>query len=101
MSLNVQNKIVYRIRGKGRGWVFSPKHFLDLGSRDAVDKALSRLADAGVIRRFSRGLYDYPKISPQLGTLTPSADKIAKVLATKDQTRRTFRPSPSASCLSD
>ena len=39
MSGSLENRIVYRIRAKGRGYVFSPKHFLDFGSRDAVDKA--------------------------------------------------------------
>lgn len=40
---SIDSKIVSRIYGSGMGSVFTPSRFLDLGSRDAVDKALSRL----------------------------------------------------------
>jgi len=39
----------------GRVWM--PADFAALGGRDAVDKALQRLALAGDIRRIDRGLY--------------------------------------------
>ena len=64
-----------------------PGDFLDLGSREAVDVTLHRLAKKGTIRRLARGLYDYPKEHPVLGTLSPSADAIAKALAGRDRTR--------------
>jgi len=32
MSQSIGNKIVSRIYGKKRGWVFTPNHFLDLGN---------------------------------------------------------------------
>ncbi len=81
MSDSITQKITKRIKAKGRGTLFTPKDFLDLGSRDAVDKALSRLAQQDDIRRLARGLYDYPKMHPTFGPLTPSLDDIAKVLA--------------------
>lgn len=56
----VQDQILARIRAGGRGHVFIPKDFLDLGSRDAADQALSRLAKLGAIQRLGRGLYLYP-----------------------------------------
>lgn len=65
------DKIKRRIIGKGRGAVFTPADFLDLGSRASVDQTLSRLTDQGVIRRLARGIYDYPKTSPRLGRLSP------------------------------
>lgn len=40
--------------------VWTPSDFLDLGSRDAVDKTLQRMARTGIIRRIDRGLYDKP-----------------------------------------
>jgi predicted transcriptional regulator of viral defense system len=43
---------------------------LDLGSRQAVDLALHRLAKKGTLRRLARGLYDYPRIDPELGFLS-------------------------------
>jgi hypothetical protein len=87
MSQIVHNKVLDRIYGKGRGWVFTPKRFLDLGSRPAVDKALNRLADKGTIRRLARGLYDYPMQHPQLGLLSPDPDAVAKAISEKDESR--------------
>ena len=49
----IDEKMLSRIYGTGRGAVVSPNAFLDLGSRDAVDKALSRLAASGTIRRLA------------------------------------------------
>jgi hypothetical protein len=87
MSQIIHNKVLDRIYGKGRGWVFTPKRFLDLGSRSAVDKALNRLADAETIRRLDRGLYDYPERHPQLGLLSPAPDAVAKAISEKDESR--------------
>jgi hypothetical protein len=67
--------------------VFSPTDFVDLGSRAAVDKALSRMVAAGTIRRVARGLYDVPRLHPIVGTTAPSVDQVAKALAAKAGTR--------------
>lgn len=83
----VQNKVLSRIYGKGRGWVFTPNHFLDLGTRKATDMALSRLRDAGTIRHLARGLYDYPKQHPKLGVLSPSPDAVAQAIAKSEATK--------------
>jgi hypothetical protein len=40
----VADRIMKRVRGKGRGWVFTPKQFVDFGTRGSVDMALSRRA---------------------------------------------------------
>ena len=84
---SVDNKVISRVYGFGRGNAFTPNHFLDLGSRDAVDKSLSRLTAKGTIRRSARGLYDYPRTHRDLGDLSPDIDKVAKALAGKDQIR--------------
>jgi hypothetical protein len=86
-SQPIDAKVLSRIYGFGRGGVFTPTRFLDLGSREAVDKALSRLRAKGTIRRLDRGLYDYPKTHPLLGVVAPSAEAIAQALAGKDQLR--------------
>ena len=75
------DKIIKRVRGKGRGWVFTPKDFLDLGTRASVDMALTRLLNLGSIRRIGRGLYDYPMMHDKLGLLTPDADMIVQAVA--------------------
>lgn len=78
--MSVQDRILNRIKRKGRGTVFTPKDFVDLGSRAAVDQSLSRMTRDGTIRRLSRGIYDFPKRHPRLGPLTPSSDAIAKAV---------------------
>ena len=77
------NMILRRIRGKGVGTVHITQGFLDLGSRAAVDQALSRLASKGSIRRIGRGIYDYPKVSSLIGVLSPDPDKVAQACAKK------------------
>jgi hypothetical protein len=84
MSLSVDNKVVNRIYGKKRGWVFTPNHFLDLGSRTAIAQTLGRLTKSGTIRRLSRGLYDYPAKHPDFGDLPPNYDRIAQALVERD-----------------
>ena len=75
------SRALRRIRAKGRGWVFVPTDFLDLGARSAVDAALARLVDAGTIRRIGRGVYDFPKVHPRFGARTPSVDAVASAVA--------------------
>jgi hypothetical protein len=83
----LERQLKRRIYGSGRGSVFTPTHFLDLGSRGAIDMALSRMVAEDTIRRLARGVYDYPKLHPILGMLSPSAEEIAKALAGRDRTR--------------
>ena len=86
-SKSIDMKLVNRIHGKGRGSVYVPGDFLDLGSREAVDLALHRLVKKGTLRRLARGVYDFPQQHPTLGMLSPSADTIAAALAGRDHTR--------------
>ncbi len=83
----IDSRIVAAIHGRGRGSVFVPADFLDIGSREAVDVALHRLVRQRTIRRLARGLYDFPKEHPVLGPLAPSAEDIARALAGRDRTR--------------
>jgi hypothetical protein len=84
---SLESYILARIRGSGRGSVFVPGDFLDLGNRPGVDFALHRLVKQNILRRLARGLYDYPKSHPKLGVLSPSMDTIARVLAGRDRLR--------------
>lgn len=95
----VAQRLRNRIIGKGRGYVFTPSDFLDLGARTAVDQALSRLSAQGTIRRLSQGLYDYPKSSSSLGLLSPSLDAIAEALARKDNHVLQVSPARAANML--
>ena len=74
-------RISQRITGKGRGWVFTPKDFLDYGSRSSVDQAMSRMARKGKIRRLTRGIYEYPRVSSPFGVVPPDMKKVAEAVS--------------------
>lgn len=84
---SIDNKVVSRIYGKGKGWCFTPNSFLDLGNRRTIDSILSRLTQKNTIRRLARGLYDYPKKHPNIGLLSPNPDEIARALSQRDALR--------------
>src|SRR5208337_2780770 len=84
---SVANSVLKRIRAHGRGWVFTPREFLALGTRRAVDRALARLTQDRTIRRLEQGLYDYPRVHKKLGVLAPNPDDVAAVLAAKTGSR--------------
>ena len=81
------DSVLRRIRVHGRGWVFTPRDFLALGTRRAVDRALARLVQDRTIRRLTQGIYDYPRVHKTLGILTPNPDDVAAVLAAKTGSR--------------
>ena len=79
--MSIATRIRRKLRARGRGAVFTPRDMLDLGSRAAVDQALSRLVKSGFVQRLTRGLYSYPRKSPRLGVLSPTPDAVAAALA--------------------
>ena len=79
---SISDKILARIYGRGRGWSFSRIDFLNEFSDDEVRKALSDLSRKGVIRRVSRGIYDYPRKSDLLNTtMSPDMHQVANAFA--------------------
>ena len=65
-----------------------PRDFLDLGGRDVTDKTLQRLAQAGRLRRISRGLYDKPSYNKLMQKDNPpDTRKIIDAIARRDQIR--------------
>ena len=80
----INDKILFRIYGHGRGWAFFPNEFIGEFERKQIDNALSDLAGEGKIRRICRGLYDYPKYSELLKQeLSPDFDQVARSFARK------------------
>ncbi len=78
-----QALIMARIRRSlgGPGAIVTPKDFLDLASRAAVDQALSRLVRAGALARIGRGLYHLPRTNPRLGiAVPPDPDAVADAI---------------------
>jgi hypothetical protein len=68
--------------------VWTPADFLDLGSRDAVDKTLQRLVTAKELRRIDRGLYDRPALNKLTRQENPPDPRgVIDAVARRDQIR--------------
>ena len=79
---SMADKIMRKVAARPTGqWVCTPKDFLDLGSREAVEQALSRLVKAGRLRRVGHGLYDRPRISKKLLNRAAPVDMDAAIAA--------------------
>lgn len=80
----IDQKILSRIYGRGRGWAFTKTDFVAGFGEANIHKALSSLTTAGKIRRVCHGVYDYPHYSELLGQdLSPDIDQVAQALARK------------------
>ncbi|MBK1668203.1 hypothetical protein CKO28_09150 [Rhodovibrio sodomensis] len=87
-----------RVRAHGRGWVFTPRDFLDLGTRAAVDQALKRQSVRELkrdpqteghleLRRLAHGIYDYPRWDLDGTAALPDPDAIARAISRRDKDR--------------
>jgi Family of unknown function (DUF6088) len=99
MAHSITNAILKRIRAMHRGAVFTPKQFANLGTRAAIDQALSRLRRSGQIRRLTRGVYEFPKIHPRIGVLSPSLEAVAKAVAHRTGSRISVSGAKAANLL--
>ena len=79
-SNTLPESIQIHARSLPEGGVLSPKEFLHLGSRVAVDQALSRLVKAGKLLRVARGIYVAP-VSSRFGTRAPAPEKVIRSMA--------------------
>ncbi|GBU15479.1 hypothetical protein AwPolaro_08570 [Polaromonas sp.] len=61
------------------GGLLSPKEFLHLGSRAAIDKTLSRLTQEGKLMRVSRGVYVAPQ-QGRFGSRPPSTESVVQAI---------------------
>lgn len=80
---SASDSILRRIRAKQHGWVFTPKDFIDLATRNTVGTTLHRLVKKGLIRKLDHGIYDYPARHPKLGMLAANPDAIARAIAAR------------------
>ncbi len=93
-------RILARVRRKGAGAVVTPKDFLDLAGRDAVDQALSRLVRQGVLQRIGHGLYHVPRTNKRLGiTVPPDPDVVAQAIGRRTGHRVALSPAAIANRL--
>lgn len=84
---SVDSFVLRRLGEAGKGWVFTPADFLDLGSRDAVATALKRHRAAGTIRRIARGLYDVPQDHAKPAISYPSVQAVIDAIGRRDSVR--------------
>ena len=85
---DLKQTVADRVARENPSQVWTPIDFLDLANRDAVDKVLQRLVQAGQLRRIDRGLYDVPR-NNSLTRRPAVADyrQIVDALARRDQLR--------------
>lgn len=81
---DIENRVLNRIYGYGRGNCFTPDRFLDLGSDEAIRKGLSRLETKGTIRRVCKGVYEYPKLHKELGVLPTNIKRFIDAISLRD-----------------
>lgn len=87
-AVDLKSRILKRIdAGTPRG-VWTAADFLDLATRDAVDKTLQRLVAADDLRRIDRGLYDRPSFNSLLKAPNPPDPRqVIEAIARRDQIR--------------
>lgn len=85
---NLKAAILACIESGAQQGVWTPRDFLDLGARDAVDKTLQRLKSAGKLRRVDRGLYDKPSLNSLTQKSSPPDPRhVIDAIARRDQIR--------------
>ena len=72
---SLPSRVMGHAAGLPEGGLLCPSALLHLGSRDAVDQALSRLARRGELMRVCQGVYVRP-IQTRFGLRAPSVDKV-------------------------
>lgn len=87
-SPDLKTAMLARIRADAARKVWMPSDFVDLASRDAVDKVLQRQTKAGTLRRIDRGLYDQPGFNKLTQKPNPPDPRsVIDAVGRRDQTR--------------
>lgn len=89
----ITQSILSAVRALPEGGLLSPREFLHIGSRAAVDQALTRLARGGQLLRVGRGAYAAP-VQGRFGPRPPSTE--ALVQAIQDVSGETIVPTGAA-----
>jgi Family of unknown function (DUF6088) len=85
---DLKSTIAAQIDAVGPGHVWVPTDFEQLGNRDAIDKTLQRMVQAGDLRRIDRGLYDKPTLNRLTKRpTTPDYRAVIEAIARRDQLR--------------
>ncbi|OYT91816.1 MAG: hypothetical protein CFE43_11195 [Burkholderiales bacterium PBB3] len=85
---DLKSTMAKQIDAAGPGQVWVPTDFAQLGNRDAIDKTLQRMVQAGDLRRIDRGLYDKPTLNRLTKRSTgPDYRAVIEAIARRDQLR--------------
>ena len=85
---DLKSIITAQIVTAGPRHVWVPTDFAQLGNRDAIDKTLQRMVQAGDLRRIDRGLYDKPMLNRLTKRPTNSDYRaVVEAIARRDQLR--------------
>lgn len=85
---DLKSRILARIADQPPTRVWTAADFLDLGTRDAVDKALQRMVRTNHLRRIDWGLYDKPRQnSLTRQSSPPDPREVIDAVARRDQIR--------------
>lgn len=76
---HLNEAILSTVRALPEGGLISPKEFLHLASRAAVDQSLARLAREGQLLRVGRGAYALP-VAGRFGSRPPSTEAIVEAI---------------------
>lgn len=80
--VSVAYVISQRVKRLKKGQPFVGTKLASVGSRSAVNKALSKLVLAGLLERVARGVYMRPKLNSYIGPVRPSPLTVMKVITT-------------------
>jgi hypothetical protein len=76
---HLNEAILSAARALPEGGLISPKEFLHLASRAAVDQSLARLAREGQLLRVGRGAYALP-VAGRFGSRPPSTEAVVEAI---------------------
>lgn len=79
--MSLPSLILQRSRALPEGTILSPREFLHLGSRAAVDQAFSRLARGGMLSRVARGIY--VRTAAEMKEAVPALEKVVISMTAK------------------
>lgn len=71
--------VLFHAQSLPEGGLLSPKEFLHLGSRAAIDQTLSRLTREGKLLRVGRGTYSLP-VQGRFGIRPPSTESVMEAI---------------------
>ena len=87
MYISTDDHIIKKIKDFKSKKFFFVDDFVSISNYKAVNKALERLVDRGVLARVAIGIYTRPKIDPLIGEILPTTEQIAEAIAKRDKAR--------------